>query len=55
MVFAVLLMFLGLYLKKRIRMQSQPLWLRWSLYYSLVLALLYLSVYDNVGFVYFQF
>jgi len=55
MAFAVILMFSGLYLKKRIRIQTQPLWLRWSLYYALVLALVYLSVYDNVGFVYFQF
>jgi alginate O-acetyltransferase complex protein AlgI len=52
---SVVLMCGGNYLRKRIRVQAQPLWIRWSLYYTLVLALVYLSVYNDVGFVYFQF
>ena len=55
MALSVLLMFAGSYYRKRIRVQAQPLLVRWSLYYALVLMLVYLSVYDNVGFVYFQF
>lgn len=52
---SVTLMFAGNYLRKRIHVRAQPLWIRWPLYYTLVLALVYLSVYNDVGFVYFQF
>lgn len=55
MTVSVLLMFVGSYCRKHIRVQAQPLCVRWSLYYGLAVALVYLSVYDNVGFVYFQF
>ena len=55
MTLSVLLMFAGSYYGKRIRVQAQPLLVRWGVYYALVLALVYLSVYDDVGFVYFQF
>lgn len=55
LVISVALMSAGNYLRKRIRVQAQPVWIRWSLYYTLVLALIYLSVYNDVGFVYFQF
>jgi alginate O-acetyltransferase complex protein AlgI len=54
-VISVVLMSGGNYLQKRIRVQAQPVWMRWSLYYTLALALIYLSVYNDVGFVYFQF
>jgi alginate O-acetyltransferase complex protein AlgI len=55
LVISVVLMSAGNCLRKRIRVQAQPVWIRWSLYYTLVLAMIYLSVYDDVGFVYFQF
>ena len=55
LVVSVLLMGGGNYLRKRIRVQAQPVWIRWSLYYTLALALIYLSVYNDAGFVYFQF
>jgi alginate O-acetyltransferase complex protein AlgI len=55
LVVSVVLMSGGNYLRKRIRVQAQPVWIRWSLYYTLVLAMIYLAVYDDVGFVYFQF
>jgi hypothetical protein len=55
LVVSVVLMCGGNYLRKRVRVQAQPVWIRWSLYYTLVLALIYLSVYSDVGFVYFQF
>lgn len=40
---------------KRIQLQNRPIWFRWSMYYAFILALIYLSAYDDVGFVYFQF
>ena len=55
LVVSVVLMSGGNYLRKRIRVQAQPVWVRWSLYYTLVLAMIYLAVYNDVGFVYFQF
>jgi hypothetical protein len=55
MVLSIMLMFVGTCLRKRIHVHAQPLWVRWSLYYGLVLALIYLSAYNDVGFVYFQF
>ena len=55
LVVSVSLMSAGNYLRKRIRVQAQPVWIRWPLYYTLVLALIYLSAYNDVGFVYFQF
>jgi len=55
LVVSVVLMTGGNYLRKRVRVQAQPVWIRWSLYYTLVLAMIYLSVYNDVGFVYFQF
>jgi D-alanyl-lipoteichoic acid acyltransferase DltB (MBOAT superfamily) len=47
--------FLGSTFSKNVRLQEQPIWLRWSMYYGLILALVCLNAYDDVGFVYFQF
>lgn len=55
MALSVCLMTAGNAMKKRMPVLQQPLWMRWSLYYSLVLALIFLSAYNNVGFIYFQF
>ena len=52
---AVAVWFLGSTFLKTVRLQAQPIWFRWSMYYGLILALVYLNAYDNVGFVYFQF
>jgi D-alanyl-lipoteichoic acid acyltransferase DltB (MBOAT superfamily) len=52
---AMMVWFLGSTFRKRVRFQEQPIWLRWSMYYALILALVYLNAYDDVGFVYFQF
>ncbi len=52
---AMMVWFLGGSLRKTVRLQEQPIWLRWSVYYALILALVYLNAYDDVGFVYFQF
>ncbi len=52
---SVLAMLAGNYLKKRVSVRQQPAWVRWPIYSSLLLALFYLSVYDDIGFVYFQF
>jgi D-alanyl-lipoteichoic acid acyltransferase DltB (MBOAT superfamily) len=53
--FAIMLWFFGSTLHKTVRLQEQPIWLRWSMYYTLILALIYLNAYDDVGFIYFQF
>lgn len=52
---AMMVWFFGSTFRKTVRLQEQPIWLRWSLYYALILSLIYLNAYDNVGFVYFQF
>jgi D-alanyl-lipoteichoic acid acyltransferase DltB (MBOAT superfamily) len=52
---AMTMWLLGSTLRKTVRFQEQPTWLRWSMYYALILALIYLNAYDDVGFVYFQF
>jgi len=52
---AVTVWFLGSAFRKTVRLQEQPVWFRWSVYYALILALIYLNAYDDVGFVYFQF
>lgn len=52
---ALMVWFLGGTLRKTIRLHEQPILLRWSVYYALILALVYLNAYDDVGFVYFQF
>lgn len=52
---SVMIMVLGNVLKKRIRIDHQPAWIRWPLYCTFLVALCYLSIYDDVGFVYFQF
>jgi len=52
---AMAVWFLGSTFRKTVRLQEQPIWFRWSMYYSLILALVYLNAYDDVGFVYFQF
>lgn len=49
------IMFSGSHLKSRIRLFERGMLVRWSFYYCLILALAYLAVYDNVGFVYLQF
>jgi hypothetical protein len=46
---------LGSAFSKTVRLQEQPIWFRWSAYYALILALIYLNAHDDVGFVYFQF
>jgi len=46
---------LGSTLIKTVRLQEQPIWFRWSMYYALILALVFLNAHDDVGFVYFQF
>ena len=55
MALSVCLMAAANLMKPRLRLMQQPLWMRWSLYYGLVLALIFLSAYNNVGFIYFQF
>ena len=55
MAFSVCLMAAGNVMKKRLPVLRQPLWMRWSMYYGLVLALIFLSAYNNVGFIYFNF
>jgi len=37
------------------RLQARPLWVRWSLYYVLVLAILFYSDNNVANFIYFQF
>ena len=36
-------------------LQNQPRYLRWTVYYVFVLAIMYLGVYQNRQFIYFQF
>lgn len=52
---AMTVWFLGSAFSKTVRLQEQPIWFRWSMYYAVILALVYLNAYDDVGFVYFQF
>jgi hypothetical protein len=52
---AMAVWFLGSTFSKTVRLQEQPIWFRWSMYYALILALVYLNAHDDVGFVYFQF
>jgi D-alanyl-lipoteichoic acid acyltransferase DltB (MBOAT superfamily) len=52
---AMMVWFLGSTFRKTVRLQEQPIWFRWSMYYALILALIYLNAHDDVGFVYFQF
>lgn len=58
---AALVVFLGLvqFVQRRgsIRqtLSRSPVWLRWSAYYALVLAILLLGVFENRQFIYFQF
>jgi D-alanyl-lipoteichoic acid acyltransferase DltB (MBOAT superfamily) len=52
---AIAAWFLGSTFRKTFRLQEQPIWFRWSMYYALSLALLYLNTNDDIGFVYFQF
>jgi alginate O-acetyltransferase complex protein AlgI len=52
---AMAIWFLGSTFGKTVRLQEQPIWFRWSTYYALILALIYLNAHDDVGFVYFQF
>ena len=43
--------------RKTVRLQEQPIWFRWSMYYALILSNqpFILNAHDDVGFVYFQF
>jgi alginate O-acetyltransferase complex protein AlgI len=41
--------------RTRLKIQERPAWIRWPAYYLLLCAIAFLSVYDDVGFVYFQF
>lgn len=52
---AIAVWLLGSTVIKTVRLQAQPMWFRWSMYYALILALIYLNAHDDVGFVYFQF
>ncbi len=52
---AIALWLLGNTFRKIVRLHEQPIWIRWSMYYALILAVVYLNAYDDVGFVYFQF
>jgi D-alanyl-lipoteichoic acid acyltransferase DltB (MBOAT superfamily) len=52
---AVTLMVLGSTLKDRVALSKQAAVIRWSLYYALILAIIQLGIYDDAGFVYFQF
>lgn len=52
---AMAVWFLGSTCRKAVRLQEQPIWFRWSMYYALILALVFLNAHDDVGFVYFQF
>jgi D-alanyl-lipoteichoic acid acyltransferase DltB (MBOAT superfamily) len=42
-------------LRDRIRIQARSAWVRWPAYYLLASATAFLGVYNDVGFVYFQF
>jgi alginate O-acetyltransferase complex protein AlgI len=49
------IMFIQSLFRGRIILQEQSAWFRWPTYYLLIAAIALLSVYDDVGFVYFQF
>jgi len=51
----VAVMFAGNFAKARINLLRQPAIVRWAAYYSLILVLSYLAVFDGIGFVYLQF
>lgn len=36
-------------------LRERPMWLRWLIYYALVLGILFFGVFDNQQFIYFQF
>jgi alginate O-acetyltransferase complex protein AlgI len=55
MLLAVMIMLIVSLVKQHLRLFERPVWIRWSLYYLLICAIALLSVYDDVGFVYFQF
>jgi D-alanyl-lipoteichoic acid acyltransferase DltB (MBOAT superfamily) len=52
---AVSIMFTGSFLKRRINLLEYAAPIRWAAYYFLLLAIVYLAVYNDVGFVYLQF
>jgi alginate O-acetyltransferase complex protein AlgI len=52
---SLMVMLLASLWQGRLRIQERPAWVRWPVYYVLAAATAFLSVYDNVGFVYFQF
>ncbi len=39
----------------RYKVESKPAFIRWSLYYAIVLAIIFLGIYDKREFIYFQF
>jgi hypothetical protein len=43
------------FMRGHIRIQQRPTWIRWPAYFLLICAIGLLSIYDDVGFVYFQF
>jgi alginate O-acetyltransferase complex protein AlgI len=49
------IMFIGPLYNSRIRLQEQPAWFRWPMYYLFIYAIALLSVYDDSGFIYLQF
>jgi len=55
LVLALCVMFGVNFLRTRVRLSRQPLLVRWSLYYLLILAIAHLGIYNGVGFVYLQF
>jgi hypothetical protein len=34
---------------------EKPIWLRWTVYYALVLGILFFGVFEHRSFIYFQF
>lgn len=39
----------------RLYISSQPLWLRWSAYYGLIISIILFGIFNHVEFIYFQF
>lgn len=39
----------------RLRLSTKPIWIRWSVYYTAIVIILILGVFDNNQFIYFQF
>lgn len=58
--FAAILFMEGVHLIQRHRgirhmLSEKPLWLRWSIYYAMILSIIFLGEFHNKQFIYFQF